>query len=198
MVEQTELFGTIAREYDSIEEFVDAIKGCGAKRMHTFFNQGFLGIGGGWTASCVGVTGTAHGYRTDDITDGFKGRVKPIYDTLKSEKIIEVDGIIKVSPRNGSVYQLFQTENQENPQKANSSFEAWVDAIIGFPTEGTLAQYMRDPTMTVVDITRGKYHWITALDGEKDRTLDKIVAWMPYKCRDNTDTVIWYLDMNNK
>lgn len=198
MVEQTELFGTIAREYDSIEEFVDGIEGSGAKRLHTFFNQGFLGMGGSWTASCVGATGMVHGYNTSEIEEGFKDRVKPIYDLIKAEGIREVDGIIRVSPRNGSIYQVFQTENPENPQKAKSSFEAWVDAILGFPTEGAVAQYLRDESRCIIDVTRGKYHWITALDGKKDRTLDRVVTWMPYKCRDNTDTVIWYLDMKSK
>ncbi len=212
MPELNEVLGTKVFEYESVAEFGDSIRTILPKRLHTFFSNGLFGIGANWTAAFLDSNEMVHGYRTESVEEGFKETVKPLYDQIKIADIKEVDGRIKVSNRNGSVYQLFQTDAPSVEERVQASHDAWIEAVRSLPKEGTLIQYLREDSTVVLDATHGKSHLITSLDGENGRTLEETLTRLqsfgtnkgdeilskPYATKDNGPVIGWYLDMINK
>ncbi len=211
MAERLEVLGTTVVQYDDVTEFTAALQEAKPARVHTFCNSGLFGIGGSWNASFVDSE-VAHGFATGDLSDGFKGRVRPIYDSMNEAGVPEVDGTLRVSERNGSIYQVFQTERPDIEERAQASYDAWVDAVRDLPVEGTLIQYLKDGSTVVLDATRGNTHLIIQLDEDSGRTLDDTLTRLqsageaedegktevlrqPYETRDNTPVVGWFKDM---
>jgi hypothetical protein len=212
MSESAEMLGTKVLQYESVDEFRGALDTSKPARLHTFFNGGLFGFGASWAASFIDSEGTVHGFITDKVGDDFKERVKPIYDAIGMGGIPEVDGVIKVSQRNGDVYHLFQTDNPGEEGRVQASYDAWVSAVRGLPVEGTLVQYLREDSAVTLDATRGKNHLITTIDESSGRTLEETLTKLrstgeqsgvevldkPYATRDNRPVVDWYLDMKNE
>lgn len=215
MVEEHKQTGTKINVYSAVGEFKDALAQIKPKRLHTFAQAGFMGIGGGWSASFIDSEGAVHGYQTGETGDGFKERVKPIYDVVKEIEIPEVDGTLRVSEHDGAVYQIFQTERPDLSERADASYNLWTGAVRELPVEGTLIQYLQiDDDSVVFDATMGKTHFVTTLTIDEDRTIESVIGDVragvaeegeaqvmgtkEYAVRDNSSVIMWYKDLTNQ
>ncbi len=212
MPELDEILGTKIAEYESVEEFTAALEAAKPVRLHTYFDKGMFWFGSNWKASFVDSEGNVHGFVTRDVEEGFQDRIKPIYDLLKGAKIPEVDGIIRVSERDGAVYQVFETDFPDEAGKEQASYDAWIDAVKALPVEGTLIQYLKEDSSVLLDATNGKNHFITTIDEDSGITLESTLAKLqpsknkdgaevlgqPFATRDNSPVIGWYLDMENE
>jgi len=213
MSENNEMLGTKIAQYDNVAEFKEALEATKPARLHTFFNQGLFGIGANWVASFVDSEETVHAYITQEIEDNFQERVRPIYDSIKAAEIPEVDGAIRVSQRDGSVYQIFQTERPDVEERVQASYDSWIDAVRELPVEGTLVQYLKNDSTVTLDATRDKSHLVTVVDENAGITLEDTltrlqssgtqdgeveVLGQPYETRDNGPVIGWFQDMKNE
>ena len=184
--------------YNSIPEFVIALENSGTKRLHTFTDTGFLGLGACWAASFISNEGLVHRYDCD-INKSFKIIIKPIYDLIEKINVPEVDGIIRVSKRDSSIYQMFQTDAPEEDKNIQASLNAWQNAVLELPVKGTIIQYMKKGSEVVVDAKKGKLHLVTGLDGKENRTLENVLSKVKsYTIQNNTPILNWYLDIKGE
>jgi hypothetical protein len=199
MAEITEINGIKEFQYEGVDEFNTAIDEAKPVRLHTYFASGFLGIGSNWSATFVDPNGNVHAFRTHDVNEGFKERVKPIYNTIKEANIPEVDGIVKISTRVSGTYQVFATERPDLEDLAQKSYDAWLNAAQSLPVEGTLIQYIKDDDTITFDAGNGTTHLTTSFDETEIRTIDDTLnALSQYESRDNKPAIDWFLDMRNK
>jgi hypothetical protein len=195
MVEIINVQETKVNTYDNIAEFVESMNTSETKRLFTYFNSGFLGIGQGWTAAFMNSDGTIHGFYTDDVDNGFTEMIKPIYDKLKEKNMIEVDGMIKAY-QTGAIKQFFQPENPEDDDKSNLSLLSWINATHELPADNTIIQYITENEKALLDATKGNQHLIIQIDGNNGRNLERALqTFQNYKIQDNTPIVEWYLDL---
>jgi len=226
MPECEEVLGTRIIKYEDVDEFREALESAKPARLHTSLDSGFLGIGGSWRASFVDSEETVHGYITHDVRDNHHvALVQPIYDLILRAEITEVDGAIRVSVREGSVYHLFITDAPSVEERVQTSYDAWIDAVRDLPVEGTFIQYLKVDSNVILDATYGKNHLVTAIDESSDKvdessnllqpgrtlegTLTRLrltklqspsgaeVTDQPYTVIDNAHVINWYLDMKN-
>jgi len=200
MSELQEILGTVVKLYNDASEFTTALGNVKPTRLHTFFNQGFLGIGNHWTASFVDQKGAVYGYILNNVGDDFKEKSEPIYAEMGKSRIIEVDGMITVSERDGSIYHVFQTDTPDQLERVEASYESWITAVSLLPVNGTLVQYLKNSSTAVIDATHGNDHLVTTIDENSGMTLDSTLERLkqPYALRDNGSVISWYLDLKNE
>jgi len=192
----TTLKETSAYAYDSVDEFAEAIQGSDAKRLFSFNVGKVLGI------VFIDENGVVHGYGTDNGGERLEDQVGPIYETIKKLDIPEVEGLIDISD-SGIAYQIFRTEDSDNDENVQASFEAWCAAVRNLPISqiskghyigGPFIQFLRvnDSSEVIVDATFGNQHFVIRLDGKEGRTLADVRAMFSYyQFRDNQSAADW-------
>jgi hypothetical protein len=199
MAEKQQVFSTLVLTYDSILEFVEALKSSNTKRIFTFGDGGFLGIGASWTASFIDDKGQVHFYQDlNPFEENNEDKDKLICDVVKENGIIEVDGIIRVSTRVDFVYLVFQTDCPDDQEMVAASYNEWMIAVKSLNPDVATIQYCLDKDNHVgyIDAYDHKLHYIIRLDGHEGRCLDDIRNMLTeYEFVDLLNNIAWYLDL---
>jgi hypothetical protein len=191
MESPTRTQGTLLVKCPEISDFVKALtERAKPDRLYTTF------IGHIWMASFVTGNDSVYEFMTSETGNGFDQRIANIYSTLRNRQVPEVDGYVTVSPRNGHIYQWFDTEDKDDEVTVAASFAAWIKAAMSLNKDSTEMIFYKREQQSVVDLRQGRVHLVTYLDNHLDRKVDTIVENLGIRQRkDYTDAVDWYDDI---
>jgi hypothetical protein len=212
MVTIETLAGTTVNEYDDNNEFVEALRKSDAPRVHTFNQLGLFSRT--WLATFMDGENQVHFFSTAAKGDEYQSQIRPIYDAMAEKQVPEVDGILKVSPANGIIYQIFEADPGSSVEdKAQVAHDAWIEAVKTLPFEGTIIHYLKADDDIVVDAIKERTHFVTVLKSADGFTLEDtlkklarisdnaggtIAGGPRYQTQDNGPVVTWYKELLRK
>lgn len=165
-----------------------------ASRVFSFTQNAMFG-GLSQRIGFVSADGTVHSLTHEiDTNDKNEAVNTAIWGPIRERNLHEADGTIRVDDRDGHVYQMFITDDPEEPGRVEQQVQAWTEDVrqVAAKQRRGFIQYLHKDNHTVVDYTLGSIHFVTTLDPEAGYTLDYIKADLPaIPMQDNASVLRW-------
>ena len=164
-----------------------------ASRVFSFYQD--ILFGATQNVSFVDTAGRVHGLSVALTSDNQKGVNATIWGAIKARGFQEADGTIKVDDKTGTVYQIYETEDPEDPEKLDAQMKAWTEdvnrVVDAHPGEGGF-RYLESDEGTIIDFNRGAVHYVTVLRPESEYDIDYVRSEVPdVPMTDATPVVAW-------
>lgn len=170
--------------------------------MFTFTQGGLFSVT--TAVNFVDFDGIVHNFSTSYSTNEEREEIiNSIWGVIDEKKLVDIDGLIKVDEKTGDVYEIFQTDAPEEPERVIAQMQFWeiaAGAAINSASEATenkpfiqmlLTSHQGEETL-VADLTQGRRHLVTNLDSKSGYDEEYLKTnFAGVEIQDNTPVLQW-------